>query len=268
MALVQVDFALDLSGGISLPDLAGLVSLLMLPFAHEDLAIVVGAYAIVTDWLPAGLVVLCIYGGMVASDFALYGIGAGARRLPWLDSIDGRVRGFASHIERDLFGLFALCRLVPGVVFVAAVACGWIRVPLERFAIASLVMSALYLPIMLYLVFVFGDALSHHVGLWSWPVLLAALFATAFVRRRVFAFGSATAEGELVLEEAAKSGGRRGFPVPSLRDQREAPGYWISAFLRIGGGNRSGGPAPIRTGKQDGGLLRQMQFNRRLPPLS
>jgi hypothetical protein len=74
---------------------------------------------------------------------------------------------------------------------------------------------------MLYLVFVFGDALSNHIGLWSWPVLLAALSATVFVRRRVFAFGGATEPG----------------------------------------------PEPSRTDKPVGGMIRQTQFNRRLPPL-
>src|SRR5262249_39909047 len=64
--------------------LAQFFSLLFLPFAHEDLAIILGAYVVVNDIMPVGLVALCIYGGMVASDFALYGIGAGARRLPWL----------------------------------------------------------------------------------------------------------------------------------------------------------------------------------------
>src|SRR6516162_3377652 len=76
--------------------LAQFFSLLFLPFAHEDLAIILGAYVVVNDIMPVGLVALCIYGGMVASDFALYGIGAGARRLPWLSrlAVDDRVRNF------------------------------------------------------------------------------------------------------------------------------------------------------------------------------
>jgi membrane protein DedA with SNARE-associated domain len=184
----------------------------MLPFAHEDLAIVFGAYAVVNKWLPVSLVALSIYGGMVASDFALYGIGAGARRLPWLNryAVDDRVLRFGRHLKRNMFGLFALCRLVPGVVFVAFVACGWARVPLGRFIVASLLVSALYLPIVLYLVIVFGDALDDHVGLWSWPVLLAVLVATAFVRRRVLAFNSAGDTSELTTEDDATNTTRRG----------------------------------------------------------
>jgi len=193
VAFGQVDLAFHLTDAFGPVDFAGLASLFALPFAHEDLAIVFGAYAIVSNWLPAGLVVLCIYAGMVAADFALYGVGAGARRIPWLNrlAIDDRVRKFGQSLDGNVFGLFALCRLAPGTGFIAFVACGWTQVSLVRFAVASLVMAALYLPMTLYLVVVFGAALEGHIGLWSWPVLLAALAAMTFVRRRVFGFGSA-----------------------------------------------------------------------------
>jgi membrane protein DedA with SNARE-associated domain len=233
VALGEFLVAINLSDGFGLSNLGGLASLLMLPFAHEDLAIVLGAYAIVNKWLPASLVALCIYGGMVASDFALYGIGAGARRIPWLNryAVDDRVMRFGQNLKRNLFGLFALCRLVPGVVFVAFVACGWSRVPLARFTLASLLMSALYLPIMLYLVIVFGDALDDHVGLWSWPVLLAALAATAFVRRRVFAFNSAGEAGDLARDDDAGFASHRGMPLLSTDERRVARAERIPPLL-------------------------------------
>ncbi len=177
--------------GIDLSWLAQIGSLLVLPFAHEDLAIIAGAYIIVNDMMPVALVTLALYGGIVASDFALYGIGAGARYVPWLNrfAIDDRVQQFSDQIKRNIFGLVALCRVVPGVVFVAFVACGWARVSLARFTVASLLVSALYLPLMLYLVIVFGEALDAHVGLWTWPLLFAALIVIGFVRARVFSFG-------------------------------------------------------------------------------
>jgi len=233
VALSQVDVGFGLAAGLGPSGLAGLASLLVLPFAHEDLAIVFGAYAIVNGLLPAGLVALSIYGGMVASDCALYGIGAGARRLPWLSrfAVDDRVERFGHNLKRNLFGLFALCRLVPGVVFVAFVACGWTRVPLARFTVASLLISALYLPITLYLVIVFGDALDDHVGLWSWPVLLAVLVATAFVRRRVFAFGSAGEASDLALDDRADLDRHRGMPLHALRDRQVARAERIPPLL-------------------------------------
>lgn len=170
--------------------LAQFFSLVFLPFAHEDLAIVLGGYIVVNNIMPIGVVVLCIYGGMVASDFVLYGIGAGARYVPWLTrlAVNDRVRGFADVLKRNLFGLMALCRVVPGVVFVAFIACGWTRVPLARFTMASLLVSALYLPLMLCIVVFFGDALDERAGLWTWPFLLCVLVAVGFLRRQVFTF--------------------------------------------------------------------------------
>jgi membrane protein DedA with SNARE-associated domain len=175
---------------LDLASLLRLVSLVILPFAHEDLAIVLGAYIMVNDLLPSGLVIAGIYVGIVVSDFALYGIGAGARRLPWLQrhAVDDRVRGFGATFKRSMFALVTLGRFVPGLVFVAFVACGWARVPLARFAAAILVISAAYLAMMLYLAVAFGDALDDHIGLWAWPCLLVVLGAGSFARRRILAF--------------------------------------------------------------------------------
>jgi hypothetical protein len=155
--------------------------------------------------MPVGLVALCIYGGMVASDFVLYGIGAGARRLPWLArlAVDDRVRDFGDVLKRNLFGLVALCRVVPGVVFIAFIACGWSRVPLARFSAASLLVSALYLPLMLCIAVFFGDALDGRMGLWTWPLLIAVVMAMGFFRQRVFGLRETPGENEATqLSEA------------------------------------------------------------------
>jgi len=185
LAFLQTD-SLDYSW------LAKFVSLLVLPFADEDFAIILGGYIVVNKLMPVGLVALCIYVGMVASDFALYGVGVGARRVPWLKrlAVNDRVRSFADTLKRNVFEVVALCRVVPGLEFVAIVACGWVRVPLGRFTLASLVLSALYLPLMLYLVVVFGDAMDDHVGLWTWPFMLVAIALIGFVRNRIFNFGN------------------------------------------------------------------------------
>jgi membrane protein DedA with SNARE-associated domain len=165
--------------------LAQFFSLLLLPFAHEDFAILLGAYVVVNEIMPVALVALCIYGGMVASDFVLYGVGAGARHLPWLRrvAVDDRVRNFAETLKRNLFGIVALCRVVPGVVFVGFVACGWARVSLPRFTMASLTVSALYLPLMLCIAVVFSDTLETRAGWWTWPLLLCMLLAIGYLRR-------------------------------------------------------------------------------------
>lgn len=173
---------------------AKFASLILLPFADEDFAIILGGYIVVNRLMPVGLVALCIYVGMVASDFAFYGIGMAARRVSWLSrfAVDDRVRAFAETLKRNLFEVVALCRVVPGLDLVAFIACGWMRVPLAKFTLASLIISALYLPLMLYLVIIFGDAMDDHAGLWTWPFLLAAVAIIGFVRNRIFTLREVT----------------------------------------------------------------------------
>jgi membrane protein DedA with SNARE-associated domain len=233
-ALSELLAALPNIAGVDLTSIGRLVSLVVLPFAHEDLAIIFGAYFIVNDLMPVGLVAASIYGGMVASDFALYGIGAGARHIPWLHryAVDDRVQRFGGALKRNLFGLFALCRVVPGLVFVAFVACGWSRVPLGRFSIASLLVSAVYLPLTLYLVIVFGDALDDQVGLWTWPLLLVAMTATGFIRTRVFAFRDGLDLAETAVASPSTLGnGHRGMPWLAARDRKVAPAERIPPGL-------------------------------------
>ena len=87
--------------------LAKFVSLIVLPFADEDFAIILGGYIVVNRLMPVGLVALTIYVGMVASDFALYGVGAAARHTPWLKrlAVNDRVQSFAHTLKRNIFEL-------------------------------------------------------------------------------------------------------------------------------------------------------------------
>jgi membrane protein DedA with SNARE-associated domain len=257
------DVAFHLAG-LDFASLARLVSLVALPFAHEDLAIVLGAYIVVNDLMPTGLVVASIYGGMVVSDFALYGIGAVARRLPWLQkhAVDDRVRGFGDMLKRNLFALVALCRFIPGFVFVALVACGWARVSLARFTAASLLVSAAYLAVMLYLVATFGDALDDHIGVWTWPLMLALLGVGAFARSRILAFGGTAASEETApavrtagLAALEPPAGARPFApaerVPSLLFRIPLVLHWVWLALR----HRSLAlPGLVNPGLSTGGL--------------
>lgn len=202
------------AGGFDVAWLAQLGSLVILPFAHEDLAIIAGAYFITHQLMPASMVALSIYGGIVASDFALYGLGAGARRVPWLRQyVDTRGHHFGDKLRQNIFGLVALCRFVPGIVFVAFVACGWTRVPLSRFTLASLIVSAIYLPLTLFVVIEFGVALDDMLGIWAWPLLLGALMASGLLRKRVFAFR----DGEAAPAADGTLAGFTGMPALEMR---------------------------------------------------
>jgi membrane protein DedA with SNARE-associated domain len=210
-----------------------IISLIALPFAHEDLAIVLGGYIVVNKLMPVGLVVACIYVGMVVSDFALYGVGAGARRLPWLRqfAVDANVHRFSDLLKRNVFALVTLCRIVPGLVFVAFVACGWTRVPFSRFVVASIVVSAFYLPVTLYLVIMFGDALDDHAGIWAWPILFAALAAVGFLRQRVLTWRDGTSSGFATAHASLTHTDFAGLPTLPASERRLAAAEKIPPAL-------------------------------------
>ena len=58
--------------------------LFLIPFLHEDVAILAGNLMLVEHRLPMPLAVGSIFAGMVASDFLLYGLGVLARRSLWI----------------------------------------------------------------------------------------------------------------------------------------------------------------------------------------
>jgi len=87
-------------------------------------------------------------------------------------------------------------------------------VPLGRFAVASLVVSALYLPLMLFIAVFFGDTLDDRVGSWTWPFLLCVVVAIGFVRRQVFNF----------QEEAKPADGKKTSHVARRKVRTMAPG--------------------------------------------
>ncbi len=177
-------------------------SLVVLPFAHEDLAILAGAYAVLNGVLPLALVAACLYGGIVVSDVALYGLGVAARRVPLLErwAVSGRAGGLGARLKRNVFWIVAVCRVVPGAMFVTFVACGWSGVSLRRFSAASLVVSAVYLPIMLLLAFSVGESLVGRMGNWTWPLLAGALLVLGLLRKRLTSFATG-GEAEATLEE-------------------------------------------------------------------
>ena len=124
------------------------LALFLLPFAHEDIAILGGSLLVVEHQLPAALALLSLYSGIVASDFALYGLGALMRRSP-------RVRRMLLSPKIDRLGhwlgnhtpeIVVVARLLPGSMFPLYLACGLHRVSLLQFGLTTVLMAAVYLP--------------------------------------------------------------------------------------------------------------------------
>jgi membrane protein DedA with SNARE-associated domain len=164
------------------------ITLIVLPFAHEDIAIILGGYAIVKGSLPTFLVFGSLYTGIVASDITLYGIGLGARYVPRLNSLveNRHVKELGKTLNFNIITTVVFCRVVPGTVFVAFVYFGLTRTSFGRFIASSLLVSALYLTLMLYLVIWFDNVFEYYFGLLTWPILTLIFVMSGLGRKFLF----------------------------------------------------------------------------------
>jgi membrane protein DedA with SNARE-associated domain len=157
------------------------ISLFVIPFVHEDVAILAGALMIVEQRLPPSLALVSIYAGIIASDLALYGLGALARRSGAVRRmlLRPRIERLGLWLAGHVTGTVALARFIPGIMFPIYIGCGLYRVSFLRFTLTTVLTAAVYLPILLFLVTRFGEAVLTNLGTWSWIAALAILAIAA-----------------------------------------------------------------------------------------
>lgn len=150
-----------------------------LTFAHEDVALVMAAFAILETGLPISMAALSLYCGIVASDLALYILGRLARGNSWLHRrfIGRRVVEASSWLSGNLLKVMALCRIAPGLLFATFVACGWLRISFGKFFRISMLTAAVYTPLALTAAMLLGNWLLEPLGLWAWLVTFLAMLA-------------------------------------------------------------------------------------------
>lgn len=153
--------------------------LFFLTFAHEDAAIVAAAFARTRIGLPLGLAFASVYSGIVASDLCIYGLGRAAQKSAWLRAriVGPGIEQARAWWEAHLVRLVALCRVTPGLLFPAFVACGWFRLPLRRFALVSLASATVYTPLAMALAIWIGDKATRRLGHGDWAMALLLVLA-------------------------------------------------------------------------------------------
>jgi membrane protein DedA with SNARE-associated domain len=198
-----------------------------------------GGFLIAERGEPMGLVICVLIAGLVFGDWAIYGFGAAAQRVPrlkrWLRS-DLACRS-RQWMEDHLLLVIIIARVFPGpgILFPTFSGLGLIGVTFGRFAARSALAAALYAPVMLYLTTLYGNLVVPQIGWWGWPILIVASIL-GFVgpwarplRRRVVDF-----IGLRAIAEATGSTAPPG-KVPSRRDvNREAAAPQSNAPCRRG----------------------------------
>jgi membrane protein DedA with SNARE-associated domain len=127
------------------------VGLFLLPFIHEDVAIVAATLLLQDASVSSTVVVPSLFSGMVASDAAFYGLGVFAARLPWTQKVMARpgLDAVAGALEKRILETMLLVRLVPGLLLPCFMTFGARRFCFRSFLGASSIFSMIYLAVVL-----------------------------------------------------------------------------------------------------------------------
>jgi membrane protein DedA with SNARE-associated domain len=190
----------DLSSGSSVLIIAG--TLFLIPFIHEDIAIIAAALLVAQHRLSIEFAFLSVCLGMVGRDLLLYGLGALARynALARRYLIRPRVQQLRSWLGGKMIWVILVSRLVPGLMFPAYIAIGWFNLPFLRYLLCTTLLSLLYLPVVFGIVYLLGSAALSHLGNWTWLIaavpitVLLLLQIRAYIRRSRIPTGGETSD--------------------------------------------------------------------------
>lgn len=184
--LASWEAALDGLGGPGAIALALALTTLLV----EDVAIAAGAALAARGSISWELALLAVGGGIALGDLGLYGLGALARRLPFLRRryIGPRTPVLREQLARRLPSAVLLARVIPGLRLVTYTASGFLRVSLPAFSLWVSVAVAAWTAGLFALGHAFGAWLTAHLHLpaplaVALPIVVVAL-ALPLLRRR------------------------------------------------------------------------------------
>jgi membrane protein DedA with SNARE-associated domain len=146
---------------------AGL-GLILTSFLVEDAAIAAGAALAVEgmmSWQAAFLWVAC---GIALGDLLLFGLGYGARSVPWLRKrfIDNQASdGVREKLQSSLITAVFVARAIPGLRIVTYTTCGFLNVPFVRFAALVVCACAFWTAGLLWLSSTLGRSIAGALGI-------------------------------------------------------------------------------------------------------
>lgn len=161
--------------------------LLLMPFFREDVAIVVAGLMIAEQRMPTALAAGSVYAGIVASDFALFGLGRLARRSGALRRflLRPRIEKAVSWLRSNVVTAMIVARIVPGVISPVYIGCGLTGVRVALFGAVTLLTSAVYTGVLLVIVVEVGETALSGMGYWGVLLALSVLVVgTAVMARR------------------------------------------------------------------------------------
>jgi membrane protein DedA with SNARE-associated domain len=162
------------------------LALALVTLLVEDAAIAAGAALATAGFMSWGWAFAGVAGGIAAGDIALYGLGAGAHRIVWLqkrwlglsERHPDAVRRLQTSLNTQLSSAILLARVIPGLRLLTYTACGWLHVDLVRFSLWCCFAVTLWTAGLFYLSATVGEFITRTTGLP--PALAAALPVLGF----------------------------------------------------------------------------------------
>jgi membrane protein DedA with SNARE-associated domain len=141
---------------------------------------VAAALLAASGMIAAPLAFVALYGGIVVSDWGLYGLGAAARSSLFARRIVGedRITRARSWLRGNLLPTLIGVRLLPGSRFPAYTASGFLRVPFRPFAAITAAISLVWTAAIFTSVLVFG---AHAAMLGPWKYAAGAAFGAVII---------------------------------------------------------------------------------------
>ena len=178
---VAVQWAEAVLSGMGTPAVIALV-LALTTLLLEDLAIAAGVALATQGAISWGLSLGAVGGGIAIGDLGLYGLGAAATRVPWLQRryVGAKSEWARGQIVRRLSSAVLVARVVPGLRLLTYTTCGFVRIPLLPFTAWVLMAVSLWTAGLYALSVAVGQTLAHTLGVppavaVALPIVLLAL---------------------------------------------------------------------------------------------
>jgi len=161
-------------------------AIFFITFVLEEGAAAFAVMLALSDMLSLPLASTAVYLGVVTTDVGLYGLGYTASRFNWASRwIDGpKVKHAGEWMRPRLLPAIIMSRLLPWMLPPTFIACGFLRLPFNRFFWFASSTGAVWTAIVFAAMLGFGNLLMHQDMSWKSGLVVVALVAVAVWKLR------------------------------------------------------------------------------------
>ncbi|GLO62600.1 membrane protein [Vibrio sp. MACH09] len=180
---INISSSLQQSLGVS-----GLfISIILLSYLLEDLAIITAALLAADQSITPSLALLAIFIGIASGDIGLYGLGMLAARwraLRYRLLTNKAMRTVRQRLKKHTMLNIAFIRFIPGLRTIGFTLSGLFRVNFIQFMTSVILATALWTAIVFFAIYQLGSIEWLENNQWKWIIAPCALFALWKINRR------------------------------------------------------------------------------------